>query len=1402
MDPLSVIASTIAVIQAISSTYKAIQHLRGLPNEFNEVNRSLPLAKNTLDLARDQLQDMALDELSKKALQPLVSGCEEKAKMLQDVFEKVEKGIKSAKDGSVLDFYRTSLLRLGKAHRVETLMRGILKDLDALATNQLFKTATQSQMVQLKEAVDRLSNVESSVTDSELEDPGSNIMHNYDNATGHMSIISGQGHNINPGSGKFFNAHTMTFVQSNKDDKTRSDILQTLHTSPYLSRKNRNPDRVPGTCGCMLWVSANPGCGKTTCYFFFKDDFEDQRSARSALSCILHQLFTQKEDHFSDKIAKRFKAYKPPLTSSYYELWELWEVLVMASQNQNAGEIVCILDAFDECEDQERRELAHALRKFYDADNDTKNSVNLKFLVTSRPYDKIGRGFQPLNIPGLPIIHLKGESDAEISMIAQEIDSYIKHRVSRIRASLRLDLGEEQLLLEELRRIPNQTYLWVYLTLELIEKDLNIDKTKIREVTSSLPQGVDMAYEKILAKCSNSEEAKNLLHIIVAAERPLTLAEMGLALALRQYHRSYKDLNCRPDERVGMYVRDLCGLFVTITDSKIYLLHQTAKEFLVPKDCQDRKGSRDNQFIWKSSLQPPVSHRILCQICIWHLLFSDFETHPLDKNTGVTVSDYLREHVFLDYSATNWATHFLASGVADDTVIESLRQICDASSRRCLTWFRIYWASKHTGIPQDFTTLMIASYFGLEQIVKPLLAIGNVEVDSKDGTYQRSALSWASENGFDGVVKLLVKGPKLRLQDITKLSYPKGAEVDTTDRDGLTPLSYAALNGHMAIVKRLVKKGARVDSKDEIGGTPISYALCSGHEEVANRLMKGSQVDSVERIRRELLLSAAQKGHEPTVKRLLDNGAATEAADRAGQTPLSWAATNGYKAVVSLLLGQGADVNSKDKSGWTPLWWAASEGHEDIVRLLLEKGADVEVIDKDGRTPLWWASAKGHEAIVKLLLEKGADVKAKDKDGRTMVWWASAKGHEAIAKLLLEKGADVEAIDEDGRTPLSWAAANIHRHVPIVKQLRWAAAEGQEAMVKLLLEKDANVEAKDKDGRTPVWWAVINGHEAVVRLLLEKSADVEAKDEDSRTLLSWAAINGHEAVVRLLLEKGADVEVIDKDGRTPLWWASAKGHEAIVKLLLEKDANVEAKDKEGRTPLSWAAINGHEAVVRLLLEEDADIEAMDEDGRAPLWWASPNGPVAIRRAAMNGHEAMVKLLLKQGADTEAKDECGWTALWWAAANGHEAIVKQLLEHGADVETTDEDGQTPLLWATMKGLEGIVELLLEKGADTETIDEDGRTPLLWASAKGQEAIVKLLLEKGAGVEAKDSEYGQTPLWWAVVKGHEDIANLLLEQGADPSHVWACVALPWYSRMRRDDCALGHHIRALSDLTRGP
>jgi hypothetical protein len=159
MDPLSTIASIIAIFQAICLANKGIQHLRDLPEEFKEVNRNLPLVQDTLDLARDQLLGTDLGESSTCAIESILRDCHEKARVLLDIFQKVDKEKKDVNNWSVLDFYRTTLLRLGKAHRVETLMQGILGGLKALAINQLFRAATQSQIASLEEAIKRLQNM-------------------------------------------------------------------------------------------------------------------------------------------------------------------------------------------------------------------------------------------------------------------------------------------------------------------------------------------------------------------------------------------------------------------------------------------------------------------------------------------------------------------------------------------------------------------------------------------------------------------------------------------------------------------------------------------------------------------------------------------------------------------------------------------------------------------------------------------------------------------------------------------------------------------------------------------------------------------------------------------------------------------------------------------------------------------------------------------------------------------------------------------------------------------------------------------------------------------------------------------------------------------------------------------
>ncbi|QYT03647.1 ANK_REP_REGION domain-containing protein [Trichoderma simmonsii] len=815
---------------------------------------------------------------------------------------------------------------------------------------------------------------------------GENIVttqHIGPSGTGHQNHHSGQGTQIVTGGGNVKISIKHSGSDNKYDEASRVHILKTLYAVEYPERKDRNDNRIPGTCewfknhhhfkqwresdySSMLWVSADPGCGKSVlakyladgletnegrrpCYFFFKDDYEDQRSAKNALRCLLYQLFEQNGNLLSDKIIKLFKTYEKPLAASPYELGELWSILVLAAQGEDSGETICILDALDECRDNERHSLAKLICEFYGPNNDTKKRVNLKFLITSRPYDKIKRDFESaLDADRLSVIHLKGEGDKEAQMIAKEIDIFIENRVSHIQTNLSLTHLEQQQLLRRLRAVPNRTYLWVCLTLKWIDAArYKFSQADIRKMISNLPQSVDEAYQKILANSTDETQTKKLLHIIVAAERPLTVAEIGLMMAMRQQIKCYETLDHRPDERVKQDIRDICGLFVTIYDEKVYLLHQTAKEFLVPGHNTGVQAKQSSQLTWKSSLLPSHSHRIICEICVWHLLFTKFETQPLAGEA--IVADYLRDNLFLEYSAKNWATHFHASDIKESEFIQSLRQICDVTSNRCLTWLKVYWADMQTEIPLHFTTLMIASYFGLKEIVKSELGLRDISIDAVDYRYQRSALSWASENGFDSIVELLIRGPNTSFWNYVKWPFSKGAKIDARDIYGRTPLSYACLNGYLPVVQKLVEAGASVTSTDKIHGTPISYALCTGHTEIVDELSKGTRADSRDDIRRELLLSAIKHDDKLIVKRLIDSGANIEVVDSYNATPLHYAVKYENMSITRLLLLSGANTEAADTENMTPLYSAINNGSLKIAQLLLENGANIEVVGMSKR---------------------------------------------------------------------------------------------------------------------------------------------------------------------------------------------------------------------------------------------------------------------------------------------------------------------------------------------------------------------------------------------------------------------------------------------------------------------
>ncbi|RYP12344.1 hypothetical protein DL765_007390 [Monosporascus sp. GIB2] len=602
----------------------------------------------------------------------------------------------------------------------------------------------------------------------------------------------------------------------------------------------------------------------------------------NAIQRLRKEIENTPKPSFSTPILEKFQDKGATLLTSF---GDLWDILVSATTGHKKWEVVCILDALDECETSGRNQLIDTLSKF--SSRTTTHAPALKFLLTSRPYVDIKRRFRHLECD-LPTIHLKGENEEEITKISHEIDMVIRNRVMDISRTLELGLEEQSVLIEELTLGQSRTYLWVHLVFDEIQNGILLTPGKIRSEVRNLPRTVSEAYNRILSKSRDISLTRKLLHIVVAAARPLTLREMALALAIGPEHQSIGDIDLVPEERFRDDIRQLCGLFVVVVDSKVYLLHQTAREFLVSPPSWSSPLGSSTALQWKFSLHPKESHHILAEICILRLSLLDFNLSGL--RACADQHQYFATRIFLRYAVQFWADHFReANWNEEDWAVERAISYCRPDMPTS-AWFEIYRGLATRNMPGNFTPLLVASYFGLSSIIERLPKKVLKDVDVKDSTYGRSSISWASGEGYGAVVQRLLRGGTVRRL------LGAGARINSKDKFGRTPLHWASENGHDTVVKLLLESGADTNVEDDMGRTPLHWA--------------------------------SENGHDTVVKLLLESGADTNVKDKFDCTPLyptseyghdTVASENGHDTVVKLLLESGADMNVEDDDSWTSL---------------------------------------------------------------------------------------------------------------------------------------------------------------------------------------------------------------------------------------------------------------------------------------------------------------------------------------------------------------------------------------------------------------------------------------------------------------------------------------------------
>jgi ankyrin repeat protein len=655
---------------------------------------------------------------------------------------------------------------------------------------------------------------------------------------------------------------------------------------------------------------------------------------------------------------------------------------------------------------------------------------------------------------------------------------------------------------------PNR-FIWVFCQLEALR---HCFPPSVRHILEELPETLDETYDRILRDINkaNRDHAHRLLQCLIAAVRPLRVAELADVLAVDFGTGACGGVSkLNPDWRWDdqqQAVLSTCSSLISIVDENefqvVQFSHFSVKEYLTSSRLADSNANVSRYHIL---LEP--AHTILAKACLGVLL-------RLGRRSWRNPESY---SPLTQYAARHWVDHAKFEQVSSH-VREAMEDLFDLDKPFFDAWRQVHDMddSKHTLPLYELSdlfqprptadSLYYAALSGIYDLTEHLIMKYPQQVNATGGNYVSPLGAALAREHFD----------------VAQLLYEHGADVAVRGYGNRTLLYAASRSGNRQIVEWVLSHGADLNLHSGLDcSTPLIQAALHGQVEVCHIL--------------------------------LQHNADKNALDKRGQTPLHRASEGGYIEVARLFLDRRVDVNSLDNNLSTALHLASKRGHVDVAQVLLEHGVDVNAQDTNRSTALhlvsYYSYISGCTDIAQFLLKHGVDVNVQDDKGSTALHLALDQGHTDIAQSIIEHGLNVNVRDNNRFTALHLASRRGHTDI-----------------ARLLLEHGADVNVQGDDRSTALHLALEQGHTDIAQFLIEHGVDVNVRDNNRFTALHLASSRGHTDIARLLLEHGVDVNAWGKNRFTALHLASRMGKLEVVRLLLEHGADVEAQDYMYRTP--------------------------------------------------------------------------------------------------------------------------------------------------------------------------------------------------------------------------------------------
>jgi NACHT domain len=239
----------------------------------------------------------------------------------------------------------------------------------------------------------------------------------------------------------------------------------------------------------------------------------------------------------------------------------LSEIFTTILEDSSLQSTYLIIDALDECQTG-RKELLNFISQVASIP-----STRVKWIVSSRYGDDIKQGLR------LDDVRLQLSLELNADHVSHAVDVYIDHKVSEL-----VSLQDEKALPDQvrvrMRQKANGTFLWVALVFQELQ---NVDSWNVLQAIDEMPTELVPLYDRMMGqiqqlKHRDPEFCCLVLSKATIAYRPLRLLELGAIAGLPEQISSHP-------QRLTRLVNK-CGSFLTIRDDHVYLVHQSAKDYL------------------------------------------------------------------------------------------------------------------------------------------------------------------------------------------------------------------------------------------------------------------------------------------------------------------------------------------------------------------------------------------------------------------------------------------------------------------------------------------------------------------------------------------------------------------------------------------------------------------------------------------------------------------------------------------------------------------------------------------------------------------------------------------------------------------------------------------------------